>query len=114
MKKLEWYVYVEDFNRRQMIKYNIFDHSRFFEDFEKYRKKYKDNYDQFCKEIDMSLKYYFWSKCEWEIILSSWPSREDFKEEKIDVYDQIMLNKDIFFKYIWDYVQSRRRKKKEV
>ena len=40
--------------------------------------------DTFAEKLKIELAYYFWSKCEWEIILSSWPPREDFKEEKID------------------------------
>ena len=46
--------------------------------------------------------YYFWSKCEWEIILSDWPPSDTFCKEKIDVFDQVMLNWDIFVDYIWN------------
>ena len=35
-------------------------------------------------------QYQWWARCEYEIILSDWPSQEH--EEKWDVYQQIMLN----------------------
>lgn len=35
-------------------------------------------------------QYQWWTRCEYEIILSDWPSQEH--EEKWDVYQQIMLN----------------------
>ena len=49
-----------------------------------------------------SLRYYYWSKCEWEIVLSDWPPSETFKKEKVDVYSQVVLNWDIFSEYIWE------------
>jgi hypothetical protein len=44
--------------------------------------------------------YYFWSKAEWEIIISSWPNRDN-DELKIDVFDQVMLNWEAFVDYCW-------------
>ena len=45
--------------------------------------------------------YYFWSKCEYEIILSPWTGRAD--DIKIDIYDQIMMNFDRFVGYVWSF-----------
>lgn len=39
--------------------------------------------------------YYFWSKCEHEIILSPWTGQVD--DIKIYIYDQIMINLLIMF-----------------
>ena len=103
--KLEWNVYIEDVNRNNITVYNIFDHPLFLKDVIEAYSKHKDNYNQFCEKVDRSLHYFFWSKCEWEIILSAWPPYEKFKEEKIDVYQQVMLNRDIFFKYIWENIR---------
>lgn len=105
MNDIEWFVYIEDFNANKIIKYNIFKHYRFVDDVKKCYKKYKDNYDSFSTEVRKSLMYYFWSKCEWEIILSGWPPRDDFDEKKIDVYDQVMMNYDVFIKYLWDNIR---------
>lgn len=103
--KLEWNVYIEDVNRNNITIYNIFDHPLFLKDVIEVYSKHKDNYNLFCEQVDRSLHYFFWSKCEWEIILSAWPPYKKFKEEKIDVYQQVMLNKDIFFKYIWENIR---------
>lgn len=42
--------------------------------------------------IEQTAKYYFWGKCEYELIVSGWPNTDVSK--KIDVYQQIMMNID--------------------
>jgi len=110
---MEWYVYVEGINSHCIEKYNIFKHYRFMDDIKKIYKKHKDDYDTFCEEVCKSLQYYFWSKCEWEIILSDWPPSDTFEELKVDVYDQVMLNKDVFMKYVWDMAHERKKPKRK-
>jgi len=129
-EKLEWFVYVEEnFSSGKIEHYNIFEHSSFMDDLVKIKKKYKDDFDKFEEEVKHSLMYYFWSKCEWEIVLTSWPPyveadevdrlveekqkriseghhfyRENVRlstETKIDVYDQIRLNWKKFINYLW-------------
>ena len=75
--------------------------------------------------------YYFWSKCEWEVVITDWPTHitveeiEELNEElsryearwhrkpyslnvglpvqkKVSVYDQVMMNWDIFVEYVWN------------
>ena len=108
-----WNVIIVGFNSKKIETYNIFDHSRFREDLEDNYKHNKNDYDAFCEQLDRDLKYYFWSKCEWEVIVSSWPPMPEGKEieEKIDVYDQVIQNKDIFFKYTWDMCHARKNAK---
>ena len=113
MRDMEWYVYVEDINAHRIDKFNIFDHYTFNEDIKKIYKKYKNDYNAFCEEVRKSLRYYYWSKCEWEIILSDWPPSNNFKEEKIDVYDQVMMNKDVFMKYVWEMCHARKKPSKK-
>ena len=98
---LEWNVYIEDFNKREIKVFNVFNHPSFMEDLVKHKKKYKEK-EEFLEKVKSSLMYYYWSKCEWEITLHDWPVREDFKYTKIDVYDQIMLNWKQFGNYVWD------------
>lgn len=97
---LEWYVYLEDFNNKKIIKYNIFNHYGFCQDLKDIIKKTK-NKDKFSEKIKRSAMYYFWSKCEYEILITTWFERKDFKNEKIDVYDQLQLNWNAFIDYIW-------------
>lgn len=82
------------------------------EDVKKAYKDYKDDYEKFCEEVRLSLQYFFWSKCEWEVIISDWPpSNREPVEIKVDVYDQVMQNKDIFFKYVWSMCHTRKNAK---
>ena len=96
---MEWNVYRYAFNSHKLKAYNIFDHAFFRNDCVTSARKNKDNDEVFLKDVKSSLMYYFWSKCEHEIVISSFPPREDV-EEKIDVYSQVMLNWDRFSEYI--------------
>lgn len=110
----EWNVYIGDFNGKRMETYNVFNNGGVVEDCRKAYKKHKDDKDAFLENIRLILKYYYWSKCEWEIILSLWPPRENQQVMKIDVYDQVMLNWPIFSEYVWnnrDEFKVRRKRK---
>jgi hypothetical protein len=115
MKNLIWKVYIENFNAKRIEQYNVFDHFKFSEEVKVAYKEHKDDFDAFSVSVQRSLMYYFWSKCEWEIILSHWPPRKDAREEKIDVYDQVRLNWDHFCDYVWsrrdEFKRTRPRKK---
>ena len=54
--------------------------------------------------LDRALQYMFWGKCEYEIILSPWPSYTNDRDEeiilpkkcrKIDIYEQCKMNFDL-------------------
>ena len=106
--KLEWNVYVGDFNAKQIKVHNVFNHHRLMQDIEKKIKKIKE-YDEFCEALHKDLRYYYWSKCEWEVLISEFVGSKDSKPLKIDVYDQIMLNKDEFFRYVWNTLHPRKK-----
>lgn len=108
---LEWNVYISDFNKKEIIVYNVFNHYSFIEDLKKIIKKYTDK-KEFSEEVRKTLMYYYWSKCEWEIILEGWPQKPNFKDEKIDVYDQIILNWDKFINYVWENKSEIRKIKR--
>ena len=142
VKDLKWNVYCDDINGKKIKIFNIFEHSRLCEDIEKYFKKYK-NKDEFAEHLRHSLMYYYWSKCEWEVVITEWVPHITIKELdrlnaerektlkeynrepyslnvnpnvaiKIDVYDQIANNWDIFLDYVWNSKIHRPRKKKTV
>ena len=100
---LTWKVYCEEFNKREIRVVNIFDHRTFCECCKQHAKKFKDDKEAFAEAVRKDLMYYFWSKCEWEIILSSWPPMKDFHDAKIDVYDQVMLNWNVFIDWLWEH-----------
>ncbi len=102
MKELKWNVYVDSINRRRIEIYNIFDHASFKKGCDKAWIECKNNFEKFEKDVYAELMYYFWSKCEWEIILSDFPESKKFKKEKVDVFSQVRLNWDIFIDYVWN------------
>ena len=112
MAKLEWNVYVNNFNSKRIETYNIFKHGGFLDDCKKAARKYSKDEAAFLEEVRKYLMYNFWSKCEWEIVITDWPTSGKV-EKKIDVFDQVMLNWPIFCAYILDHaVDLRRREKK--
>ena len=62
-----------------------------------YKKEKKDKrpitFDEFKKFVESNSMYRYWSRCEYEVILSDWPSQKT--NEKIDVHWQIMNNIDL-------------------
>ena len=152
-----WNVFKEDINSKQIIKFNVFDHFGFLTNIIKMFKDIKKEQDKYRKENNLSgeltVKQYneyekymldfedahlnivcmrnFWSKSEYEIVLTSWPPSIDKEEiyrlvnenkkhvkewgepaygyspnlcisEKIDIYDQLKLNWEVFKNYIFN------------
>lgn len=133
--KLKWNVYRHDINKREIVEFNIFDHWRFEKDVKKYLRKCKTK-EEFAEKIKSHLMYYFWSKCEYEVVISSFPVHikkdefnrliEEFKVdiekyghepygmwvcpdvgEKIDIAGQVMLNFEVFVDYVWSHKKSK-------
>ena len=97
---LEWNVYYEEINSRKILTFNIFEHYAFLKGCAKAAEQ--PTILQFATEVKHELMYYFWSKCEWEILLTSWTAPEDRQSWcKIDVYNQVMLNFEPFINYLW-------------
>lgn len=60
--------------------------------------------EEIARWVTKELKYIFWGKCEWEMILSPWPYRhledgtpilKQGEYKKIDVWDQCEMNLDL-------------------
>ena len=112
---LEWNVFIGNFNSKKIETYNIFNHGRFKDDCDRAWKKHKKNFYAFSKAVKGSLMYNFWSKCEWEVIISHWPPSERFNDKKIDVFEQVVQNWDTFITYVWnEYLLSSSRKKEII
>lgn len=101
LQDIAWYAYIENPNRRSIEEYNIFEHGGFRQDCEKYLKECND-IQSFSEKVKGSLRYYFWSRCEYEIVLTGWPCPEYTKDRKIDIYQQVMLNYTPFINFIWN------------
>lgn len=109
---MEWNVYYYDTNHKKIQTYNIFTHESFKKEVLELFKRKEFDKDDFQKELDRILMYYFWTKAEWEILLKPWVRAED-KEIKIDVYSQVKLNWEQFVEYVWTQrvIVNMRRKK---
>lgn len=102
-----WNVYRLDFNTKKITVFNIFEHNKF----EKEVKKLLDSdidKSLFSEKLRSLLFYYYASKCEYEIGVTSWPpcaidekTKEPKIYEKIDIYQQVKLNWDAFVDYLW-------------
>lgn len=138
--ELIWNVYISDFNSKEIKVHNVFNHAGFMQDLIKIKKECKDNIEAFEARVERSLTYYYWSKCEWETIVTSWPPYITNKElddiikerdeasmkygmrfrhcvcletaEKIDVYDQVRMNWRHFINYLWDNRKLIKNKRK--
>lgn len=133
---LQWNVLCHNINTKSIEVYNIFKHVSFFDDIKKLFKKNLPK-DEFALQLKRDVMYYFWSKAEWEIILTSFPTYIDSSEldrlneehiefneqfghypyksninldigRKIDVYEQIMMNWQVFVDYVWDAKEKRK------
>ena len=114
---MQWIVYVDHINSKHRItKYNVFDHAGFFKDCQENYKKNHDNKDAFLDRLRRDLFYWYGSKCEWEVIVAPLFSRGEVDEVKIDVNQQVLLNWEQFWSYVWDNkeelnVVDKRRKR---
>ena len=125
---LEWNVFVGGFNSREIEVRNVFNHHGFWNDLVKIAKKYnkarilpddlriqieaeKADKESFAEAVRTSLMYYYWSKCEWEVIIDHWPQRDGWNDRKVDVYEQVSMNWDRFIDYLWEHRREIKAKK---
>lgn len=128
--ELVYNVYYRSSNNNKIVKFNIFNHIDFYKAVLDNIKKYK-NKEEFAEAVRKDLLYYFWCKYEYEVVITSWPvyitsnelnkinklkeefikdyNREQYHhfikpdvELKIDIYEQVMMNFNIFIDYIWN------------
>lgn len=102
---MEWNVYIHSFNQNKIEPYNIFDHYSFVKDVKDAIKKLY-NKEEFADKLKRELRYYFWSKCEWELIIEitkdnhiflyPWCGCRNPEEVKIDVTDDVNFDWNSF------------------
>ena len=107
---ISWNVWRYNFNEKRIEEYNIFTHKEFRTDCQVIARKWGRNRKEFEERILHSLVFYFWSKCEYEVILSGWPPTKDGSEaRKVDVRDQVLLNTTPFLDYLWKHKDELKR-----
>lgn len=136
---MRWNIYYYNVNANRIEIFNIFDHWSFREYTKKAAEQLKTK-EEFVEQLIRELRFYFWSKCEWELIVEitednriflipwcgcrnpedvkidvtdnldlDWKSFAEFhtnrqiyrNRAKIDVFDQVMMNWDLFIDYCW-------------
>ena len=102
---MEWYIYYYDINHDLINAYDIFNHGNFRKEFDDLI-KYDLTKEEFAKKLKHILLYYFWGKCEWEIVIKSIIS-DNFVEIKTDVFQQIMMNWSVFVEYCWSFKSEK-------
>ena len=92
-------VIVEDINSRQFVSYNVIPYlvQCYYE--EKDRPGTIEEFKTFIKRHSM---YRWWARCEYEIVLQSWPTGKN--EKKIDVHWQVLINIDLITEIVMDEV----------
>lgn len=92
-----FYVIVYDINRKTFVPYDVIPYLEkcYYEETNK--PKTLEEFKDFVKNQSM---YRWWSRCEYEIILESWPSTN--VNEKWDVHRQVMMNIDIITSILMD------------
>ena len=106
-KKLEWNVYRYDVNAKKIYVFNIFEHGSFIKYFRQLcnTPKKEMTREYFNKKLKNELMFYFWSKCEHEIIVAPWIGSDD-AAIKVDIYDQVMNNWEHFSDYVWKWYKE--------
>ena len=107
-KKLEWYVYNYNCNADKIEVFNIFRHGGFKEYFDKWIKECKTK-EELVEHLTSELRYYFWSKAEYELVieltednrifLNPWCGCREPEKVRIDITDDTSLNWKEFLEY---------------
>lgn len=135
---MQWNVLHNNFNGREIETYDIFKHHSFNEAVKKLLKE-EITKKEFAEKLRRELSYYFWAKCEMEVVVTSWPCYIDQKEldrlnkeneegnkryghypyklnvdpdvgKKIDIYDQVYgLNWNVFVDYVWSHKKEKKQ-----
>lgn len=73
---MEWNVFYHNWNANELKRFNILrEHGSFAENVKKCKKKYKNDKEEFAKRLKSELMYAFWSKSEWEVIITKKDTR---------------------------------------
>lgn len=89
-------------NNGKFEPYDIMQYLKGSWDYDKSHKRTRENLPTTMHDletwVDNKLKYQYWGRCEYEIILSCWPPHPDDKAAKWDIYMQCKMNLPIIAK----------------
>ncbi len=111
MQGLVWNVYHYSHISKQIEMWNIFHSIKFCEGIDRIIKK-KYEKEAFAEEVRGELMCCFWTKYEYEITVCKYPRPEtDTDDLRVDVFDQVMLNFDVFIDYLYASVYGTKHGK---
>ena len=85
------------------IKYfNIFKNISFREAIEEIFRIPELSREDIEEQVKRKAQWQFWSRCEYEIILSEWPLSSKDESYKLDVFEQLEANWERFIDYVYD------------
>ena len=101
---MEWNVFLYDGCRDKAMprKFNIFDNRSFARAIKDIFDEPELSHDEFEELVRHAAQWQFWSRCEYEFILLSWPTGPNEKGYKMDVYEQLEVNWFRFIEYVWN------------
>ena len=110
----KWNVWIWNFNNDILEQYDVV--PMLLRELKSLRKEdFPMNKRSMDKELKTWAQYYFWSRCEYEMIVQDFHKKDN--EEKVDVYDQLMLNwdtfSDAFWKNVWKPIVDKKMKNKK-
>jgi len=93
-----------DINRNELVSYDVLPYFR--KAYEVCTKKpvTKEEWEEFIRRRGM---YRYWSRCEYEIIVSPWPPQKKDISVKIDVWQQIENNLDLIVKLLMEEYDTK-------
>lgn len=80
-----------DFNSDNIEYYDIMPF--LIDSYKRIKKNKPKTFDEIKEFIINESRYRFWSRCEYEVIITGWPKQK--REVKMDIFDQIMKNIDV-------------------
>ena len=105
---IEFKVINWDTNSDRLVHYDVMPY--IYSEFEKYRKRKKlaikdVTFEELKKFIDDIARYRYWSRCEYEVIVTGWPVNRN--TYKLDVYEQIKMNLDNITQLMLEDLQKK-------
>lgn len=106
---LVWKVYYHDSNHNEITTVNVFDWYNIHDYIEKAKHSRKHPTKvEFDDGLKREMKWMFWARCEYEVVIREWVGHETSK--KIDIYQQVANNWQPFVDMAWNYVSGGWRK----
>lgn len=94
MKKNKFYVILEEGCTGEFGYYDILPYLS--QEWNELKPKKKEEAKKDLQEwVDKTLKYRFWSRCQYEVLLLPWPSSDRDRAKKVDVYWQASPNLEL-------------------